>query len=239
MQQTDYDLVFMDCQMPEMDGIEATRIIRNREKERGGHATIVALTAHAMEGYRDYCVTQGMDDYLAKPFTIDAMREILERRLPTGTGRCPAQDPPQTDTRDPLHEKNPGEIPAAPSSPEADRTSSPIAAGAQDTVISPEDEENYVMSRKVVELFLLHTPQMLGTLRESVTWGDATGVRKTAHSLTSSCAMVGALRMAELARQMESKGHRGKLDASSELLELIDKEFQAVQEILRNKFLDT
>jgi TMAO reductase system sensor TorS len=239
MQRTDYDLVFMDCQMPEMDGIEATRIIREREKERGGHATIVALTAHAMEGYRDYCIKQGMDDYLAKPFTIEAIREILERRLPTGTVRCPAQDPPQTDTRDPSHGKDPGEIPAATSSPEADRTSSLLDSGAPDTVIFPEDEGKYVMSRKVVELFLLHTPQLLGTLRESVTWGDATGVRKTAHSLTSSCAMVGAPRMAELARLMESKGHTGKLDDAAELLELMDKEFQAVQGILRNKFLDT
>ena len=93
MQRTDYDLVFMDCQMPEMDGIEATRIIREREKERGGHVTIVALTAHAMEGYREYCVKQGMDDYLAKPFTIEAMREILERRLQTGTRRNTAPDP--------------------------------------------------------------------------------------------------------------------------------------------------
>jgi signal transduction histidine kinase/CheY-like chemotaxis protein/HPt (histidine-containing phosphotransfer) domain-containing protein len=238
MQRTDYDLVFMDCQMPEMDGIEATRIIREKEKERGGHATIVALTAHAMEGYRDYCVKQGMDDYLAKPFTIENMREILERRLPTGTARCPS-DHPQADIRDPSHGKGSGEIPAAPSPPEADRTSSLLDSGAQDTVRFPEDEGKNVMSRKVVELFLLHTPQLLGTLRESVTWGDATGVRKTAHSLTSSCAMVGALRMAELARLMESKGRAGKLDDAAELLELMDKEFQAVQEILRNKFLDT
>ncbi len=81
-----YDLVFMDCQMPEMDGIEATRIIRENEKEKGFHTTIIALTAHAMEGYRDYCVKQGMDDYLSKPFTMEAMREVLVRWLPAGKG---------------------------------------------------------------------------------------------------------------------------------------------------------
>ena len=79
-----YDLVFMDCQMPEMDGIEATRIIR--ENEKGSRTTIIALTAHAMEGYRDYCVKQGMDDYLSKPFTMEAMREVLVRWLPAGKG---------------------------------------------------------------------------------------------------------------------------------------------------------
>jgi signal transduction histidine kinase/ActR/RegA family two-component response regulator/HPt (histidine-containing phosphotransfer) domain-containing protein len=211
MQRTTYDLVFMDCQMPEMDGIEATRIIRESEEKRGGHTTIVALTAHAMEGYRDYCVKQGMDDYLAKPFTIEAMREVLERRLTTGTGRNPVPD----------------------------LTSSPFDSGAEDTVRFPENEGNNVMGRKVVELFLLHTPQLLGTLREVVTWGDVMGVRKTAHSLTSSCAMVGALRMAELARLMESKGHAGKLDDAVELLEVMDREFHAVRETLRNQFPDT
>ncbi|HOI18205.1 MAG TPA: Hpt domain-containing protein, partial [Geobacteraceae bacterium] len=85
-------------------------------------------------------------------------------------------------------------------------------------------------------LYLLHTPQLLGTLREVVTWGDATGVRKTSHSLASSCAMVGALRMAELARRMESKGNEGKLDDALELLGRMDREFQAVQETLRKRF---
>jgi HPt (histidine-containing phosphotransfer) domain-containing protein len=200
----------MDCQMPEMDGIEATRIIREKEKASGSHATIVALTAHAMEGYRDYCVKQGMDDYLAKPFTIENMREILERWLPAGPGR----------------EHGPN------------RPSAPDDSCAQDAVIFPEDEGRNVMRRTVVELFLLHTPQLLGTLRESVTWGDATGVRKTAHSLTSSCAMVGAQRMSELARLMERKGHAGKLDDAAELLEQIDREFHAVQEFLRKQFPD-
>lgn len=72
-----YDLVFMDYQMPEMDGVEATRLIRKREDENGRHTTIVALTAHAMEGYRQHCMDQGMDDYLAKPFTMEDMKEML------------------------------------------------------------------------------------------------------------------------------------------------------------------
>jgi PAS domain S-box-containing protein len=84
-----FDLVFMDCQMPEMDGYEATRAIRARESaaaaEQGqgnsSHTVIVALTAHAMEGDRDKCLTAGMDDYLAKPFTLEGLRSMLERWL--------------------------------------------------------------------------------------------------------------------------------------------------------------
>jgi CheY-like chemotaxis protein len=73
-----YDLVLMDCQMPVMDGFEATRVIRDREGTVR-HTTIVAVTANAMEGDRERCLTAGMDDYLAKPFRAGDLRRVLER----------------------------------------------------------------------------------------------------------------------------------------------------------------
>jgi PAS domain S-box-containing protein len=76
------DLLLMDCQMPRMDGFEATRRIREAEKLRGAQRTpVVALTAHAMAGYRDECLQAGMDDYLAKPFEAAALRQMLGRWL--------------------------------------------------------------------------------------------------------------------------------------------------------------
>jgi signal transduction histidine kinase/ActR/RegA family two-component response regulator len=81
-----YDLVFMDYQMPEMDGVEATRLIRNRELTRSAHTTIIALTARAMAGDREQCLAEGMDDYLSKPFTIERLREVMERWLPEADG---------------------------------------------------------------------------------------------------------------------------------------------------------
>jgi CheY-like chemotaxis protein len=78
----DFELIFMDCQMPEMDGYEATRALRKRQQEEGGpRIPIVALTANAVQGDREACLAADMDDYIAKPFTDDEISEKLEKWL--------------------------------------------------------------------------------------------------------------------------------------------------------------
>ena len=77
-----YDLVLMDMHMPEVDGLTVARAIRKAEVETGGHVTIVALTANALERDRRACLEAGMDDYLAKPLQIDSLRKVLERWIP-------------------------------------------------------------------------------------------------------------------------------------------------------------
>jgi CheY-like chemotaxis protein/HPt (histidine-containing phosphotransfer) domain-containing protein len=80
--QNAYDLILMDCQMPEMDGFEACRVIRRLETQTGKHVPMVAMTANAMKGDRETCIGAGMDDYLAKPVMFDALHSALNKWLP-------------------------------------------------------------------------------------------------------------------------------------------------------------
>lgn len=77
LSRSDYDIVLMDCMMPEMDGYEATRLIREQEKDANKRTTIIAMTANAMQGDREKCIEAGMDDYLAKPIVFDDLRSVL------------------------------------------------------------------------------------------------------------------------------------------------------------------
>jgi CheY-like chemotaxis protein/HPt (histidine-containing phosphotransfer) domain-containing protein len=228
-----YDLVLMDFQMPVMDGVEATRRIRMLDQEKGVHTKIIALTARAMEGDREQCLEKGMDDYLSKPFTMEAMREMLERWLPAGHCEKTAGD--STTANCAVSAKSP-EDQTLQQNPLND---SSMDAVTLESIASLCMNNSPDVQHRVTGLFLAQTPNLLRTLYDQVVKGDGMGVQKTAHSLTSSCIMVGAFRLSELCREMEEKGRGSNYDEVVQLYRRIEMEYETVEKAFREILLDS
>jgi CheY-like chemotaxis protein/HPt (histidine-containing phosphotransfer) domain-containing protein len=169
-----YGLVFMDCQMPEMDGYEATAALRAREGGRGARLPVVAMTAHAMKGDRERCLAAGMDDYLSKPLRPEQLDAVLERRLGA-----------------------PGAV--APASPEPD----PSQALVDEARVRVFRDDYPEIVEQLVALFVDSTPPLLDELRTGAESGDGDAVRRAAHKLKGSCQNIGAGRMAARAARLE------------------------------------
>ena len=213
-----YDLVLMDCQMPEMDGYEAARAIRAAETTR---IPIVALTANVMEEDRSLCLAAGMDDYLGKPFTIGQLREVLSRWLPERPRTEPVTETEGFAGRSPgLPEESP---PVA---------ASPIDVAALDNIRSLQQEGGPDLVAKVVALYLESSATQLEILRNGVKNTDAEAVHRAAHSLKSASANVGARRLSVLFKDLEAMARAKDLEKAGEALAEIETEYGAARAAL-------
>ena len=194
LEQRPYPLVFMDCQMPELDGYEATAQIRERYPDR--QIAVVALTAHAMEGDRERCLAAGMDDYLAKPIDAGALRDVLARWLPAGaatprTGTVPSEASPN------------GQLDAIDA--ERIRSLGLLEGGESIAAMFREDGE-----------------ARLEALEAAHAAGDTEAARLAAHALKGSAANLGAAKLAEAASQIEDRARAGELAGDDDLRTLRD-----------------
>jgi two-component system sensor histidine kinase/response regulator len=221
-EKNDYNIIFMDCQMPRMDGYEATEEIRRRETrtQDGKHIPIIALTANALSGDREKCLAAGMDDYISKPFAKDRISEILKRWLP---------DSLQTTEDQSL-------IPniATAETTESEQTNSEhIDHKSLQNIRALQAEGAEDILTRIITLFLDDTPEQLTTLQQALRDKNATTVRSIAHSLKSSSATLGALGLSSLFREMEEKGRTNSLSGATELFVQVKSEFQKTIEPLR------
>ncbi len=216
LEKTSYDLVLMDCQMPSVDGYEATRLLRRLERERNGSGRktpVVALTAHAMPGDREKCLEAGMDDYLAKPFGLDALKQVLTRWLVSAEGAAPSRPSRGEDGQT------------------RDAASDAIERSAIEQIRALQTEGVDILSR-VIEIYLAESPSLLARLDRTIAAGDGPELWRTAHSLKSSSGNLGARRLSHLCRELETMGRNATLGGASEVLAEVQKEFARVREAL-------
>ena len=193
-----YDLVFMDVQMPEMDGLEATRAIRAQQNGvMNPSVPIVAMTARAMSGDRELCLDAGMDDYITKPVAAAAVSQVLEKWLakPDLTG--------DTNPASPKAARSPGQ------SAHADADVPVFLAYALLDRLAGDRE----LARNIAVDFLKDIPQRIEALQGCVDAGDAEGAGREAHTIKGACATVGGVSSTEAALVLERAGRARDLDA--------------------------
>ncbi len=218
--QTNYDIIFMDCQMPVMDGYEATISIRQSEQSgraAAPHTIIVGLTAHALKGDRERCLAAGMNDYLSKPFGLERLRELMDRWIPH--------------KRDPLNSRNPSPPiqHAPPLSPPLRQTSS-IDWNALDTIHQLRTQKEPDILKKAVTHFLNDSSALVKSLRLAVETADLPACLNIAHSLKSASFNVGAVNLAEQCHKLEQEN---SLESASTVLLSIEDEYDEVESILK------
>jgi PAS domain S-box-containing protein len=208
-----FDLVLMDVQMPEMDGLEATQALRRREARTGGHLPVIALTAYAMKGDRDRCLAAGMDGYLSKPIQEKELADSLRALLPERRGAADAHTVAGTCNGAPN---------VAKSGPSAfDRESLLRFVGG--------DEESL---REIVRLFVGECPRTLHSIRDAVTNADAPALAIAAHSLKGMAGGLGAQRVFAAAAQLEAAGRLGDLAGVAKLFEELETQSQSLLALL-------
>ncbi len=214
-----YDLVLMDCQMPELDGFRATDRIRSWEQQNGSRTPVVALTANAVQGDRERCLEAGMDDYLAKPFTKSQLQSILGRWVASDQ----AVEPEATGEEDdvPNHDEM------------TDKPSDPLDHSALDTLRQLESSGSAGLVQRVVDKYLETGDNLVQGINRALASDDPQAMREAAHSLKSSSANVGGSHLATLCQQLEDAVRSEDLTEFPGLTREIDSEYSRVADALK------
>ena len=212
-----FDVIFMDCNMPEMDGYEATRKIRAAEGVGAG-IPIIAMTANVQEGDRQKCLQAGMDDYLSKPLKLDRIRAKLEKWAPESSLR----EDEQTVDGIPVAEAQAPQYNAGPIDEERIEELRESVATAFD---------------QMVEAYVEDLPGLATSLEEAVNTKDAPQVQHYAHSIKGSSKNFGAVELADVAKEIEDMGRNDQLqDAHTHLIALfeeVDRVIEYLNKLIR------
>jgi PAS domain S-box-containing protein len=198
-----YDVIAMDVQMPEMDGLEATAAIRRWELTTGMHIPILAMTAHAMKGDRERCLEAGMDGYTSKPIRIKELEQALAKIVPT----------------------------ILPSMPESKNVLAEQAIDRK-TLLEGIDGNRRLL-KQIVRLFLVDYPRRLTEIKEAIHDGDADALARSAHALKGSLGNFAATNAFAVAQRLETMGRNRELEAAGVECRALESELALVSRELR------
>jgi PAS domain S-box-containing protein len=199
-----YDLVLMDVQMPELGGIEATTMLREKEKLTGAHQPIVAMTALVMKNDRERCLAAGMDGYLAKPIRPQELDEVLDARMVRRSSS------PRRGSSAPVPSQRPVDVGELLDRLDGDR----------------------VFLAELTELFRADYPRQIRAIREAILQDDALGVKQASHALKGALSNLAASQAREMAANLERLGASGDLASARTALGDLEKELTRTIESL-------
>jgi two-component system, sensor histidine kinase and response regulator len=207
-----FDLVFMDVQMPEMDGLSASAAIREHEKNSGKRLPIFAMTAYAMKGDRERCLQAGMDGYIAKPVRFSDIETTLASVTKAG--------PPPA-------------APDLPPEPQADQQvmRPPCWRRAEALERLDGDEE---LLQELCEIFLNESPKLVQKLRQGLAEGDSEALKRAAHSLKGEASYLAAACATQAARRLEDLSKEGDLAQAGEALAVLERELENLRVAIRD-----
>ncbi len=221
LQRQPYDVVLMDVQMPTMDGVEATRIIRKTMPPQK-QPYIIAMTANAMAGDRETYLASGMDDYISKPVRVEALVTTLERYHAYIAELTPLNEledlPEETDL---------------PGVPKEMSHNWPIDMDAMQHMMGAEASR---MVNSILPIFWAETDPLLQSLKDAVITRDAVRIRDIAHTIKGSCASLAIITLADMARELEEMGRSQNLAAIDDRLAVFLDEFAHVKTALADGF---
>ena len=201
-----FDLVLMDVQMPEMDGLTATRKIREKETQTKSHLPIIAMTAHAIKGDRERCLEAGMDAYISKPVTSQGIAAAIAEVVPVKEmGRAPTRTPPFE-----------------------------VATSTwnRSAVLERIDGDESLL-RELLTIFLDESPKHLTGLQRAIETGNSEEIESTAHSMKGELGYLGLANAAQTAKDLERLGHERNLQPVPGLLVSLKAEVTAVSKVMR------
>ncbi len=229
LEDREFDVVLMDMQMPVMDGFEATATIRNREHQTGGHIPIVAMTAEALKGDRERCLSSGMDDYVSKPIAPDELYRAVEKfpALWLTVDSGPQATTESSTTTRPPTEQQPGtlaehaqeEITSTavnPSTPIIDWNVAKVRLGGTDLL------------QEFADLFKSQSPALLVDIHRAIDNRDIDLLRRSSHTLKGSASYFGAERLVQSSLQLENLARAGSFTGTDQMLVKVELEVERV-----------